>query len=257
MKQAEQPASGDLLHRFRPLIMTNLLRKLIGGPGHLDVALLLIASAIFLCAVGFVAVAAAVNSGASRNVDELLLRAPRDPADPARTLGPAWLEEVARDLTAIGGVAALSLVTAAVSGYLLITRKFGALALLLAATLGGLLLSAVLKERFDRPRPTVVPHKSLAMTSSFPSGHSLNAAVVYLTLGSMLAGLCREWRLKFYFFSVAVLLTVLVGVSRVFMGVHYPTDVLAGWFAGLGWALLCGLIARRLRRRGMIERVDK
>ncbi len=172
-------------------------------------------------------------------------------------MGPAWLEEVARDLTAIGGIAALCLVTVAVGGYLLICRKYGALALLLAATLGGLLLSALLKERFDRPRPAVVPHKSLVMTSSFPSGHSLNSAVVYLTLGSLLAGLSRQRRLKVYFFSVALLLSFLVGVSRVYMGVHYPTDVLAGWCAGLAWALSCGLVARRLTRRGLVEGVDR
>jgi undecaprenyl-diphosphatase len=218
---------------------------------------LLIVLATLLGACGFIAVAIAVKAGITRSMDEMLLRAPRDPADPARTLGPAWLEEVARDLTAIGGIAALSLVASAVSGYLLICRKHGALALLLAATLGGLLLSTALKERFDRPRPTVVPHKSLVMTSSFPSGHSLNSAVVYLTLGSLLAGLSNEWRLKLYFFGVALLLTFLVGASRVYMGVHYPTDVLAGWCAGLAWALLCGLVARRLRRRGLVERVDQ
>jgi undecaprenyl-diphosphatase len=127
---------------------------------------------------------------------------------------------------------------------------------LLAATLGGLLLSSVLKERFERPRPEVVPHKSLVMTSSFPSGHSLNSAVVYLTLGSMLAGLSHELRLKIYFFGVALLLTFLVGVSRVYMGVHYPTDVIAGWCAGLAWALSCGVVARRLRKRGLVEKVD-
>src|SRR5262249_20321789 len=157
-------------------------------------------------------VAIGVKSGATRKIDEQLLRAPRDASDPARTLGPAWLEEVARDLTATGGIATLSLVTAAVSGYLLICRKYGALALLLAATSGGLLLSTVLKDLVDRPRPAVVPHKSLVMTSSFPSGHSLNSAVVYLTLGTLLAGLSRQRRLKFYFFGVAGLLTLLVGV---------------------------------------------
>jgi undecaprenyl-diphosphatase len=218
---------------------------------------LLVVPAILLCICGFIAVAVGVKWGATREIDEQLLRAPRDASDPAKALGPAWLEEVARDLTAAGGIATLSLVTAAVSGYLLICRKYGALALLLGATLGGLLLGTVLKDRFDRPRPAVVPHKSLVMTSSFPSGHSLNSAVVYLTLGTLLAGLCRERRLKFYFFSVALLLTLLVGISRVFMGVHYPTDVLAGWCAGLAWALLCGLVARRLRRRGLVERVDK
>ena len=237
--------------------MTTLLRRMAGRPGSLEVGELLIALTILLGVSGFIAVAIGVKAGVTQNTDEMLLRAPRDAGDPARTLGPAWLEEVARDLTAIGGIAALSLVTAAVSGYLLICRKYGALALLVGATLGGLLLSTLLKERFDRPRPAVVPHKSLVMTSSFPSGHSLNSAVVYLTLGALLAGLCRERRLKLYFFSVALLLTFLVGVSRVYMGVHYPTDVLAGWCAGLAWALLCGLVARRLRRRGLVERVDK
>jgi undecaprenyl-diphosphatase len=217
----------------------------------------LVALAVLLGVSGFIAVAIGVKAGVTRNIDERLLRAPRDAEDLSRTLGPAWFEEVARDLTAIGGIAALSLVTAAVSGYLLICRKYSALALLLAATLGGLVLSALLKDRFDRPRPAVVPHKSLVMTSSFPSGHSLNSAVVYLTLGAMLAGLSRELRLKLYFFSVALLLTFLVGVSRVYMGVHYPTDVAAGWCAGLAWALLCGLVARRLRRSGLVERVDE
>jgi undecaprenyl-diphosphatase len=236
--------------------MTTSLSSNDGHPRRAQIAERLIILAVLLGACGFIAIATAVNAGRTLRFDEQLLRAPRDASDPTKTLGPPWLEEVARDLTAVGGIAALSLVTAAVSGYLLISGKHGALALLLAATLGGLLLSTVLKERFDRPRPAVVPHKSQVMTSSFPSGHSLNAAVVYLTLGSMLAGLSRELRLKLYFFGVAVLLTFLVGVSRVYMGVHYPTDVLAGWCAGMAWALSCGLVASRLRRRGVVERVD-
>ena len=237
--------------------MTAMWHGIAGRLGSSEVTVLLILLAILLAAGGFIAVAIGVNAGATQNVDEMLLRAPRDATDPARTLGPMWLEEVARDLTAIGGIAALTLVTAIVSGYLVISRKFGALLLLIAATFGGLLLSTLLKDRFDRPRPAVVPHKSLVMTSSFPSGHSLNSAVVYLTLGALLSGLSRQRRLKLYFFSVAVLLTFLVGVSRVYMGVHYPTDVLAGWCAGLAWALACGLVALRLRRRGLVERVDK
>ena len=236
--------------------MTTSSHSMFGRSGHIDLVVRLGVLAILLGTCGFIVVAIGVSTGVTRNVDERLLRMPRDPADPTRTLGPPWLEEVARDLTAVGGIAALCLVTAAVSGYLLICQKYHALALLLAATLGGLLLSTLLKERFDRPRPKVVPHKSLVMTSSFPSGHSLNSAVVYLTLGSMLAGLSRQWRLKLYFFGVALLLTFLVGVSRVYMGVHYPTDVLAGWLAGLAWAVLCNLVARWMRRRGLVERVD-
>jgi undecaprenyl-diphosphatase len=206
---------------------------------------------------GFIVLALAVSRGWTQDVDERLLRSLRDAADSARPLGPAWLAEAGRDLTAIGGVAGLCLLTAAVSGYLLICRKYRAVVLLLAATLGGLLLSTLLKESFDRPRPNVVPYLSHVATSSFPSGHSLNSAVVYLTLGSLLAALVRQRRLKFYFLSVAVLLTLLVGISRVYMGVHYPTDVLAGWLAGLSWALACSLVARRLRQRGEVESVDR
>jgi undecaprenyl-diphosphatase len=237
-------------------IMKVTMYRTVARRGSADMAVLMTMMTILLAGCGFVALACAVRAGMTQHLDERLLVAARDPADPERIWGPAALEEVARDLTALGGVAALCLLTAAVSGYLLISRKYNALALLLCATVGGLFLSTALKESFHRPRPAIVPHKSLVMTSSFPSGHSLNSAVVYLTLGSLLAGLTREWRLKLYLFGNALLLTFLIGVSRVYMGVHFPSDVLAGWLAGLAWALTCGLTARWLRQRGVVERVD-
>jgi undecaprenyl-diphosphatase len=202
----------------------------------------------------FIAVAYGVRTGSAKQLDERLLRALRNPHDLKEPLGPPWLAEVGRDLTALGGVAALCLVTAAVAGYLLICHKYRALALLLVATLSGLLVSTVLKDVFHRPRPTVVPHLSYVSSASFPSGHSLVSAVVYLTLGSLLARLVEQRRLKVYFLGVALLLTLLVGASRVYMGLHYPTDVLAGWSAGLVWALVCGLLARWLQQRGMVEK---
>jgi undecaprenyl-diphosphatase len=219
--------------------------------------LLWVLLAILGGACGFIIVAWAVNKGVTQKFDEELLLAPRDPADLSKTLGPPWLEEIGRDLSALGGVAGLCLLIVIVCGYLLICRKYRALALVLAATLGGLVLNGLLKERFDRPRPTVVPYKSQVLTSSFPSGHSLNSAVIYLTLGSMLSSLVERRRLKVYFLSVGLLLTILVGLSRVYMGVHYPTDVLAGWCAGLSWALLCSLVGRWLEQRGSVERVDE
>jgi undecaprenyl-diphosphatase len=182
------------------------------------------------------------------------LRAMRRADDPSRPIGPRWLPEVGRDLTALGGVAVLSLTTVFVAGYLLIVRKYHAMWLVLAATLGGLLISTLLKHLIDRARPDLVPHLSHVYTSSFPSGHSMLSAVVYLTLGALLTRLASERRVKLYFLAAALLLTFLVGVSRVYMGVHYPTDVLAGWTAGLVWALLCWLVARYLQRRGAVEK---
>ena len=232
------------------------LPKSIVWAGSADWAVHLMALAILMGVCSFIVVAYGVSTGATQHLDEQLLKAPRDPADLSKTLGPPWLEEFGRDVTALGGIAGLCLMTVAVIGYLLICRKYRALAFVLAATLGGLLINGVLKERFDRRRPNVVPYKSQVTTSSFPSGHSLNSAVVYLTLGSLLASLVEQRRLKIYFFSVALLLTLLVGISRVYMGVHYPTDVVAGWSAGLAWAMLCCLVAHWLKQRHAIEQVD-
>lgn len=167
----------------------------------------------------------------------------------------AVLEEIGRDLTALGGIAVLSLVTLSVVGFLLMIRKFGAMWLVIVAVGGGLLISDLLKKTIDRERPGLVPHYSMVLTSSFPSGHAMMAAVTYLTLGSLLARLVERRRLKFYFLLVALVLTFLVGISRVYMGVHWPTDVLAGWTAGLVWAILCWLVARRLQRTGSVETV--
>jgi undecaprenyl-diphosphatase len=128
------------------------------------------------------------------------------------------------------------------------------MAFVFGATSSGFALSVALKALFRRPRPEVVPHLMRAYSSSFPSGHSMISAVVYLTLGVLLAQLVHRRLLKFYFLMLAVLLTVLVGVSRVYLGVHYPTDVLAGWTAGLVWAVLGWLVQRALQRRGQVER---
>jgi undecaprenyl-diphosphatase len=234
--------------------MSALWRRLITWLGGVDLAVLVSVFAVLVGLWVFIAVALGVTAGSTLNFDVKLLRALRDPDDPNHSIGPRWLEEVGRDLTALGGMAGLSLLILAVSGYLLISRKWGALAFLLAATLGGLLLSTLLKDSFHRPRPDVVPWMSQAMTSSFPSGHSMNSAVVYLTLGSLLARFVGQRRLKLYFLSVALLLTVLVGISRVYVGVHYPTDVLAGWSAGIVWALACSLVARWLQQRGAVEK---
>lgn len=111
-----------------------------------------------------------------------------------------------------------------------------------------------LKMGFDRVRPDLVPHGSFVYTASFPSGHALMSAVTYLTLGALLASVHSPARVKAYFLAVAMVLTLLVGVSRVYLGVHWPTDVAAGWSVGAAWALMSWLLMRWLQKRGGVER---
>ncbi|MGG5890047.1 phosphatase PAP2 family protein [Falsiroseomonas sp. HC035] len=202
---------------------------------------------------GFIELADAVVEGETLAIDRALLLALRSAADPADPLGPGWLVEMGRDITALGGVAVLVLLILAVSAFMALRRLWHAAGLLLAAVGSGILASTLLKAAFDRTRPDLVPHGSYVSTASFPSGHSMMAAVVYLTLGVLLARVEPDGRVKVFVLGCAVLLTLLVGVSRVYLGVHWPTDVLAGWTVGAGWALLFWLIARALQRRGRIE----
>src|SRR5204863_1459923 len=141
--------------------------------------------------------------------------------------------------------------------YLVIDRKIRMAIFLFWSTAVGTALSLLLKSMFARPRPELVPHLSDTFTSSFPSGHSMLAAVVYLTMGSLLASVISNRILKVYVMAVAVMLTTAVGLTRVYLGVHYPTDVLAGWLAGLVWALFCWSVARLLQRRGRVETASK
>jgi undecaprenyl-diphosphatase len=201
----------------------------------------------------FVELTDEVREGETRAFDTAILLALRVPGDPADPLGPRWFEELARDVTALGGVGVLTLLTLAVAGLLWLQGRDRSMVLVLVSVAGGLLLSTLFKEAFARPRPDLVPHGATVYTASFPSGHSMMAAVTYLTLAVMYARVEPLRAVKIYLIAVACLIILLVGASRVYLGVHWPTDVLAGWLAGATWALLCWLIARWLQRRGAVE----
>jgi undecaprenyl-diphosphatase len=202
---------------------------------------------------GFIKTADAVFEKETQSFDSWMLTALRDPANPADPIGPSWMQEAARDVSALGGFTWITFATLVVAGYLLIDDKTHMSVFLVAAIASGALLSMLLKHHYARPRPDLVPHLSQVYTSSFPSGHSMLAAVVYLTMGSLLASVISNRTLKVYVLAVAVALTTAVGLTRIYLGVHFPTDVLAGWLAGLVWALFCWLIARMLQRRGRVE----
>jgi undecaprenyl-diphosphatase len=213
------------------------------------VSLLIIAGGIW----AFAEVADEVLEGETKAFDESILRALRREDDPGQPIGPVWLKSVARDFTALGGFAVIAMACLGSAGFLALRRKWHALTLVLVSIGGGAIVSTILKEWFERPRPNHVAHLTEVNSLSFPSGHSMLAAVTYLTLGSLLARTTADRRIKIYILTCAVVLTGVIGVTRVFLGVHYPTDVLAGWCAGISWALLCSLVARYLQSRGAVE----
>ncbi|EYD77837.1 Membrane-associated phospholipid phosphatase [Rubellimicrobium mesophilum DSM 19309] len=212
-------------------------------------AVLLIAAALWT----FGGIAEEMAEGDTHAIDTALLLALRVPGDPDDPLGPPAVETAMRDITALGGITVLALVTAAVVGALAIRGQRRSAAFLAVAVGSGQLLSHVAKSFFDRPRPDLVPHATEVLSSSFPSGHSMMAAVTWLTLAVMLARAEPKRRMKVYWVTLAALVTVAVGVSRVYLGVHWPSDVAAGWTLGAAWALLCALVARWLERKGEIE----
>ena len=201
----------------------------------------------------FYAIAGEVMEGDTLHLDERILFAMRAPGDPQQPAGPAWVEEAFRDFTGLGGVGVLSLLTLAILGYLWLRGMRRAALYVLLAIGGGLLVSLALKAGFQRPRPDLISHGSLVQTASFPSGHSMLSAIVYLTGGALLALVHEGRAMRFYLIACAAVATILVGISRVYLGVHWPTDVLAGWAGGTAWASLCWIIAWRLRLHGHVQ----
>ena len=201
----------------------------------------------------FIRLAQYVNAGDVSEIDERLVLALRNSADPSDPIGPQWFEEMMRDFTALGGHALLGLLTIAAIVYLLLLKKRGTALMAFVAIAGGMVVSMVLKDFFDRARPELVPHGMHVYTKSFPSGHSMLSTVTYLTLGAVLARVQPRRLLKVYLIVLALGIACLVGASRVYLGVHWPSDVLAGWAAGSVWALGVWGVTHLLQRTGIIE----
>ncbi len=228
------------------------LRSL-SGLDRADARLLWSLLGVVLSIWTFVLVADLVTAGRTQSVDDRLMQSLRVDHRPADPRGPGWLPGTMRDVTALGSPPVLSLCVFAVAGALAVRRQFHALGLLLVASAGGLVLNDLLKDLFGRPRPPVEFHLTQVSSMSFPSGHAMLSAIIYLTLAAFLARLVQPRALKLYFVGLAFLLSLLVGASRVYLGVHYASDVLAGWTAGLAWALVCWTVASALQRHGSVE----
>lgn len=219
-----------------------------------ELGLLLGGIAILFLVFIFIRLASEVVEGETQAFDKKILLALRDPADLSRPIGPAWMVGAALDITALGSATVLGLTVLIVAGFLLLQGLWRRAIFVVVATLGGMFINGALKQLFQRPRPDVVSHLREVMTMSFPSGHALQSAVVYLTLGVLSMHIAHRPLTRLYCMAVAMAATALVGASRIYLGVHYPTDVLAGWLIGLSWALLCWMIERALERQTGLKR---
>jgi undecaprenyl-diphosphatase len=185
--------------------------------------------------------------------DRMILLAFRKPGNPSVPIGSLWLQEAARDVTALGSPIVLGIILFAVVECLFLARKRAEAWLILGAVLGGVVLNDLLKYSFARPRPDIVAPAVRVFTPGFPSGHATMSAITYLTLGALLARTHSSRSMRIFFIALAMLLTFLVGLSRVYLGVHYPTDVLAGWCIGTAWAMGSWALMTWLQRSGKVE----
>jgi undecaprenyl-diphosphatase len=210
-----------------------------------ELKLLLIGLGLCALLFLFIRLAGEVMEGDTQAFDVAILRGLRDAADPARPIGPAWVEGVLFDITALGSPVVLGLVVLIITGYLLLEGRVQTALMVLTASISGELLDSLLKLWIARPRPSAVPHLRTVVSASFPSGHAMESAIIYLTLGALLMRVVQGRITKIYCMGMAMFLTFIVGVSRVFLGVHYPTDVVGGWMLGFLWAAIIFLVTRR------------
>lgn len=217
--------------------------KIIQKSGLTEVKLLFIFLSVAAGLFIFISIANEVVEGETQHFDNYILKSLRESNNVSRPVFPDWVTTAMKDITSLGSSTIIVLFTIIVTGYLLLQKKFYWLWLVLIATIGGALLVWGLKEFIGRTRPTVVTHLLEEKSLSFPSGHSMMSAIVYLTQATLLSKIEKNRRAKIYIISVALVLTLLIGISRIYIGVHYPTDVFAGWVAGISWALLCWYVA--------------
>ena len=232
-------------------------RQILSRVGRAELALLVGVLVLAGFLGGFIALSSEVMEGDTRRFDEAILVFLRTPGDLSDPIGPIWVELMMKDITSLGGTTVLTILTMAAAGYALVRGRRRMALFIILAVAGGSLLSNSLKLLFSRPRPDLVGHGVDVFTMSFPSGHAMLSAVTYLTLGTMLARMDATLSGRTYIMCLATFLTVVVGTSRVYLGVHYPTDVLAGWALGAAWAILClgaaWLLERRLGRDALGE----
>jgi undecaprenyl-diphosphatase len=225
--------------------LTDLVRGL--KDMRLSSATVLVIAVLAAALYAFFQIADEVSEAEIASLDQALLLVFRNPADVTDPLGPPWFEETVTEITSLGGYPILIAVVAAVVGYLLVVRMLGPALYVVLSVGAGTLLSQLLKMLYDRPRPEIVDHLVVTHTASFPSGHATMSTVVYLTLAALVVRLVEQTRVRVYVLAVAILVSLAVGLSRIYLGVHWPSDVAAGWALGAAWASISWLAVSALR----------
>ncbi len=213
---------------------------------RLELRLLILLGAMAGLVWAFLSIGGEMAEGETLAFDRRLMLLLREPGDPSEPIGPQALAEAMRDVTALGGFTVLTLVTVVAVAMFLIHRRWKHAAVLAGTVLLSQVSSELLKELYARPRPDLVPHGVAVYSASFPSGHSMLSAATYLTLAALIASLEFRREAKFLVFGLAMAMMMAIGFSRVFLGVHWPSDVLAGWCAGAAWALAAWLLLMQL-----------
>ncbi|ABI75362.1 PAP2 domain protein [Hyphomonas neptunium ATCC 15444] len=201
---------------------------------------------IALCLLGFAWLADEISENDIHAFDHAVMTWLHAPGEASKPLGPDWLLNSMIDITALGGYTILILLTLGAALYRIARKDYVTAGVVVAAIGSGALVTNLLKLGFDRARPDFVEHLTHAASSSFPSGHATQAAIAFLTLGALMARTQENRRVKALILGGALFLTILVGISRLYLGVHWPTDVLAGWCLGAAWAGLWWLLLRRI-----------
>ena len=235
------------------------LKKLISLKGFLhelitkEIKVLLALLILFISILIFLEIADEITEGETREFDLSVIEFFRVEGDHNKPTGPLWLTEFMTDITALGGGSVLTIISIFVLAFLGLQKHHDAFWLLLAAIIGGTLISFWLKEIYGRERPDLAFRLVTVSAFSFPSGHSMMSAILYLTQAAIVARFQRAWKIRILILSAALFLTLTIGFSRVYLGVHYPTDVIGGWTIGLAWASLCWCIAWYIQRRNRLK----
>lgn len=221
------PASSAIGHPERPWL--SFVQRQAG------MVVLVLAIGVFLLA--FREIAEAVGAGGARAFDHAIYQDVRPHASPEKSLAAAWANIAANDFSAMGSVSVLAFIVVMVCGLFLCLHRRVEAVVLLVASGGGLALTNFLKDVFHQDRPPLSPEMAAGLNASFPSGHAMLSATVYLTLGALIGHFAERRLIRLYVLGVAILLTLMIGTSRIYLGLHWTTDVLGGWCVGAAWAL--------------------